>query len=81
MRSGRALVPIVMLAVQPTCVFGGGFDFRHDPIAEQLYRGFLFVDLVPIPIIICGVLLAWLLLEARRKTRNLPPDGAGSYEI
>ena len=81
MRSGRALVPIVMLAVQPTCVFGGGFAFQHDPIAEQLYRGFLFVDLVPIPIIVCGVILAWLLYEARRKARNLPPDDAGSYDI
>jgi len=74
-------LPIVMLTVQPACVFGRSYGFPHDPLGEKLYSAHLFVDVVPIPIIVCGVILAWLLYEARRKARNLPPDDAGSYDI
>ena len=81
MRSGRALAPIVMLAVQPACVFGRNMVCPHDPIADKLYREHLLVGLAPIAIIACGVLLAWLLHEVRRKTKNPTPDDAGSYDI
>ena len=81
MRNGRALVLVVMLAVQPVCVFGRNMVFPHDPTGEKLYRARLLVDLAPIAIIVCGVLVVCLLLAACRKARHLPPDDAGSYDI
>ena len=81
MSSGRALVPIVMLALQPVCVFGRNFVFPPDPIGEEVYRAHLFVDLAPIAIIAFGAWLGWSLHEAHRKSRDLPADDAWSYDI
>jgi hypothetical protein len=79
MRTGRALVLIAMLAVQPISVFGDGTVFPPDPIGEKEYRTHIVADTLPLVIIVSGLLLAWLLHRAQRKAKNAAPDNTGSY--
>lgn len=79
MRAGRVLVLLAMLAVHPVCVFGDGTVSPPNPIGERLYRTHLLARMLPIAIIVCLFLLAWLIQAVRRKAKTLAPDDTESH--
>jgi hypothetical protein len=85
MRTGRALVLMAMLAVRPICVLGDSTVSPPNPIGEKVYythlHAHLLSEMLPIAIIVCAFLLAWLLHVAHRKATKLAPDNAESYDI
>jgi hypothetical protein len=50
-----------MLAVQPICVLGASWASHPDPVGEKVYRPHLLLDMLPVALIVCVVLLAVLL--------------------
>ena len=79
MRTGRALLLISMLPVQVTCVFGASYASYPNPVGEKAYRPHLLLEMLPVAVIICALLLGWLLHAAQRKTKKLAPDHAESH--
>jgi hypothetical protein len=77
MRTARALVLLVMVAVQPICVSAASYRYTRDPVGEKVYSaGQLERVAVPIAIIAGGFSVAWLLHKVRRKAKKLAPDNA-----
>jgi hypothetical protein len=80
MRTARALVPLVLAAVQPLCAFAASYHFEPDPVGEKVYTsGQLERVAVPITIIAGGFSVAWLLHEVRRGTRKLTQNNGGAH--
>jgi hypothetical protein len=79
MRTGRALLLISMLAVQATCVLGASYASYPNPVGEKVYHPHLLLEMLPIAVIICALLLGWLLHAAQRKAKKLAPDHAESH--
>ena len=79
MRTGRVLALIAMLAVQATCVLGASYAFYPNPVGAKVYRPHLLLEMLPIAVIVCALLLGWLLHAAQRKAKRLAPDDAGSH--
>ena len=79
MRTGRTLVLMALLVVQPICVLGDGTVSPPNPIGEELYRPHLLRDLLPIAVIACALLVGWLIHAAHRKAKRRAPDQAESH--
>ena len=79
MRTGRALLLISMLAVQATCVLGASYASYPNPVGEKVYRPHLLLEMLPVAVIVCALLLGWLLHAAQRKAMMLAPDQAESH--
>ena len=79
MRTGRALVLLAMLAVQPICVLGASWVSRPNPVGEAVYRPHLLHDMLPLAVIACALLLGWLLHAFQHKANKLAPNGVGSH--
>ena len=79
MRTGRALLLISMLAVQTTCVLRASYASYPNPVGEKVYRPHLLLEMLPIAVIVCALLLGWLLDAAQRKAKRFAPDDAGSH--
>ena len=79
MRTGRVLALIAVLAVQATCVLGASYAFYPNPVGEKVYRPHLLLEMLPIAVIVCALLLGWLLDAAQRKAKRFAPDDAGSH--
>ena len=78
-RTGRALALIAMLAVQSVCVRGASYASYPNPVGEKVYRPHLLLELLPIAVIVCALLLGWLLHATRRKAKKLALDQAESH--
>src|ERR1035441_8788768 len=76
MRTGRALALIAMLAVQATCVLGASYASYPNPVGEKVYRPHLLLEMLPIAVIVCALLVAWLCHAVHRKAHRLVPDQA-----
>ena len=81
MRTGRALMLIAMLAVQPICVFGRNVVFPPDPVGMKLYQAHHAPEMLALSIISCAFLLGWLIHAVKRMAKKLPPDYLGFYYI
>ena len=79
MRTGRALLLISMLAVQATCVLGASYASYPNPVGEKVYRPHLLLEMLPVAVIVCALLVGWLLHAAQRKAKRLTPDDVGSH--
>ena len=79
MRTGRALLLISMLAVQATCVLGASYAFYPNPVGEKVYRPHLLLEMLPIAVIVCALLVGWLIHAAQRKAKRLAPDQPESH--
>ena len=80
MRTARALVLLVMVAVQPICVSAASYRYTRDPVGEKVYSsGQLERVAVPIAIIAGGFSVAWLLHQVRRATRKVAPNNGESH--
>jgi hypothetical protein len=75
-RTGGALLLISTLAVQATRVLGASYASYPNPIGEKEYRPHLLLEMLPIAVIVCALLLGWLLHAAQRKAKKLAPDQA-----
>lgn len=81
MRTGRAILLMAVLAVQPICVLGNGTVSPPNPVGEAVYRPHLLHDMLPLAVIVCAVLLGLLLHAIQRKIKRLSPDNIGSHHI
>jgi hypothetical protein len=81
MRTARALVLLVLVAVLPVCVFAASYRVGPpDPVGEKVYTsGQLERVAVPIAIVAGGLSLAWLLAKLHHKTRRLVPGNSGLH--
>ncbi len=68
-----------MLAVQATCVFPASYASYPNPVGEKVYRPHLLVEMLPIAVIVCALLVGWLLHAAQRQAKKLAPDQAESH--
>jgi hypothetical protein len=78
-RSGRTLVLIALLAVQPIGVLAASYVSKHDPVGEKVYASGTLRRLAPLAISAGGLSLAWLLDRARRKANRRAADNAGPH--
>ena len=74
MRTGRALALIAMLAVQATCVLGASYASYPNPVGEKVYRPHLLLEMLPIAVIVCALLLGWLIHAVHRKAKTHSSD-------
>ena len=70
---------MVMVAVQPICMFGASWVSVPNPVGEAVYRPHLLRDLLPVAVIVCALLLGWLLHAVHRKAKMIAPDDVGSH--
>ena len=74
MGTGRALVLMAIVAVSPICVFGASYASYPNPVGEKVYRPHLLLEMLPVAVIVCALLLGWLLHATHRKAKRLAPD-------
>jgi len=68
-----------MLAVQATCVLGASYASYPNPVGEKVYGPHLLLEMLPVAVIVCALLVGWLLHAAQRKATRLTPDDGGSH--
>ncbi len=68
---------LAVLAVQPICVLADNTVSQPNPVGEAVYRPHLLVDMLPLTVIVCALLLAWLLHVIHRKARKQLSAEAG----
>ena len=78
-RSGRELVLIGLLAIQPAWLFAASYASYPNPVGEKVYAAGTLRRMVPVAIIAGGFSLAWLLNKVRSKARQRAVDNAGSH--
>lgn len=69
---------MALLAVQPIWVLGASYASYPNPVGEKDYRPPLLMEMLPIAVIVCSLLVGCLLHAVHRKAKKLAPDDAGS---
>jgi hypothetical protein len=69
-----------VLPVQATCVLGASYASYPNPVGEKVYRPHLLVEMLPIAVIACALLLAGLIHAIQRKAKRLAPDQGESHQ-
>ncbi len=65
---------IAVLQLLPACVLAASYRSESNPIGEHEYAAHLLRDLLPIGIVACGLLLAWIFIRVRAKRRVTRPQ-------
>ncbi len=71
-----SLAPILAAVVQihPVCLLAASYRSESNPIGEKAYAAHSLSHLLPLAIIVCAFLLAWLVAGIRGKARRLAAD-------
>jgi hypothetical protein len=78
----RSLAHILAAAVpvHPICSLAASYHSESNPVGEQVYAAHSLTRLLPVGIIVCALLLAWLLARISGKTRKPAADDAESHQ-
>jgi hypothetical protein len=69
----RRLVPGMMLTFLSFGALGASWSTPPpDPVGEQMYRTHILIGIIPLAIITGALLVAWLVVKGRRKTKSKP---------
>ena len=71
----------VALQVIPSCVLAASYHSEPNPVGEQVYSTHLMRRMLPVGIIVCALLLAWLVAWIRRRGAKLKTQGTKSSEL
>ena len=68
------------LQVIPTCALAASYHSEPNPVGEQVYSAHLMRRMLPVGIIVCALLLAWLVTWIRRRGAKLKTQGNKSSD-
>jgi hypothetical protein len=68
------------LHVIPTCALAASYHSEPNPVGEQVYSAHLMRHMLPVGIIVCALLLAWLVACIRRRGAKLKTQGTKSSD-
>ncbi len=66
------------LPVHPVCALAASYHSEPNPVGEKVYSAHFPLLLLPVGILVCGLLVAWLFARMRAKARKLPAGDAES---
>ena len=77
----NSLVSILaaVLPVHPICSLAASYRSEPNPIGEKVYSAHSLSRLLPVAIIVCALLLAWLLSRVPGKAGKPTADDAESH--
>jgi hypothetical protein len=78
----RSLLPVLAAAVlvHPVCSLAASYRSGSDPVGERVYASQSLARLLPVGIIVCTLLLAWLLARILGKARKPTDDDTESHQ-
>ncbi len=77
-KTGSISKLVVVSLVQPLCAFAASYHSGSNPVGEQVYYAHLMRHMLPIMIVVCGLLAAWLFFKIRGKRSKATEDSAES---
>jgi hypothetical protein len=69
-KSVSASILAAVLQVYPISSFAASWHSEPNPIGEKAYAAHSVQRLIPVAIIVCGLLFAWLVARIQAKTRK-----------
>jgi hypothetical protein len=78
-KSSLASILAGVVQVQSICSLAASYHSEPNPIGEKVYAAHSLSRLLPLGIIACALLLAWLLARIQAKARKPTTDNAESH--
>jgi len=78
-KSSLASILAGVVQLHPICSFAASYRSEPNPIGEKVYAAHSLFRLLPVGIIVCALLLAWLLVGIRAKASKPTTDEAESH--
>ncbi len=79
-KSSLASALAAVLQVLPLCGFAASYRSEPNPVGEKVYAAHSLSRLLPLGIIVCALILAWLLAIIRSRTGKPAATEAESHQ-